>query len=238
MRDIEELISNFKRYKNALIQKRFESNKNTVSYVILNDKPRVLKWYAPGLKKNMETEYDILKNGSSQLNIPTPFCKDEDNNVIIMNYLIGKNLCDIINDTKISINQKEKHIKVLAEWFVKFHSHFMNDDYFVIRGDAILRNFILTDRIWGVDFEESRQGKSIDDIASMCSSILTTSPMFTDEKYRLCKTLINSYKKLVNWRLDNINDEIAYALLERIQWRPEKEDILRKYSKKIKSQGL
>jgi len=69
MKDINELIKNNKKYKNTVIQKRFISKKNTVCYVILNDKPRVLKWYAPGFKKNMEIEYAILKKGSSKLNM-------------------------------------------------------------------------------------------------------------------------------------------------------------------------
>ena len=51
MKDIEELIKNNKKYKNVVIQKRFISKKNTVCYVILNGKPRVLKWFAPGFKK-------------------------------------------------------------------------------------------------------------------------------------------------------------------------------------------
>jgi len=238
MRDIEELVTNYKRYKNALIQKRFESKKNTVGYVILNDKPRVLKWYAPGFKKNMETEYSILKNGSSKLNLPTPLNKDCANNVITMNYIIGENLCDVINNEHILITQKIKHIKALAEWFVKFHNHFRVDDSFTIRGDSSLRNFILTDHIWGVDFEESRNGKPKEDIAGICSSILSSSPMFTEGKFQLCKILIDSYKKSVNWMLGDINGEIAYSLLERIQWRPEIEETLRDYSKKIRMKGL
>ena len=100
MKDIEELIENSKKYKNAVIQKRFISKKNTVCYVILNNKPRVLKWFAPGFKKNVETEYAILKKGASKLNIPTPLEKDEKNNVISMSYIIGENLCDMINDEK------------------------------------------------------------------------------------------------------------------------------------------
>ena len=238
MKDIEELIKSSKKYKNALIQKRFESKKNTVSYVILNDKPRVLKWYAPGFRINMETEYTVLKDGSSKLNMPTPLDKDVDNNVIIMNYIIGKNLCDVINDEDTHFDEKKKIINTLAEWFAKFHGHFKTKDSFCIRGDSILRNFILTDRIWGVDFEESRNGKPREDIAGMCSSILSTDPMFTDEKFQLCKTFIESYKKSVKWRLDDINDEIAYALLEKIQWRPGEEETLSKYSKRIREKGL
>lgn len=238
MREIEELVRNVKKYKNALVQKQFKSKKNTVSYVILNDKPRVLKWFAPGFKKNMETEYAILKEGSAKLNVPTPLDKDVRNNVIVMNYIIGKNLCDVINDEYTPVDEKKRHIFALAEWYVKFHKHFRIEDRLRIRGDSVLRNFILTNRIWGVDFEESRNGEPIEDIAGMCSSILTTDPMFTDGKFQLCKAFIEAYEKSVKWSLGNVDDEIAYALLEKIQWRPEEEETLRKYSKRIRERGL
>ena len=127
---------------------------------------------------------------------------------------------------------------LLAEWFVEFHNHFRINNQFRIRGDSILRNFILTDQIWGVDFEESRIGKVVEDIAGMCSSILSTDPMFTYEKFQLCEIFIDSYLKLVPGRIINVNDEIAYALLEKIQYRPGQEDILRKYSKNIREKGL
>ncbi len=238
MKDIEELIKNNKKYKNAVIQKRFISKKNTVCYVILNGKPRVLKWFAPGFKKNMETEYTILKKGASKLNIPTPLEKDEENNVLEMGYIIGENLCDVINDEKTTTNEKQRLMHLLAEWFFKFHTYFKEAEKFYIRGDSILRNFILTDRIWSVDFEESRYGKPIEDIASMCASILSTDPLFTDEKFQLCRIFIDSYEKSVKWNLNDIDNEIAYALLEKIQWRPEKEEVLREFSQKIRKKGL
>jgi len=238
MKDIEELINSSKKYKNAIVQKRFESKKNTVSYVILNKKPRILKWFAPGFKKNMETEFTILKKGSSKLSMPTPLVKDEDDNVIAMTYIIGKNLCDVLNDENTTSDDKKKTIRMLGEWFADFHKHFKTEDKFQIRGDSILRNFILTDRVWGVDFEESRFGKPMEDVAGMCASILSTDPMFTDGKFGLCKTFIESYQKSVPWRLDNINEEVAYALLEKIQWRPDHEETLRKNAQRIRKKSL
>ena len=238
MKDIDKLIKNNKKYKSAVIQKRFISKKNTVCYVILNDKPRVLKWYAPGFKKNMETEYAILKKGSSKINMPTPLEKDEDNNVIAMSYIIGENLCDMLNNEKTTTSEKQRLMHLLAEWFFKFHTYFKESDKTRIRGDSILRNFIFTDRIWGFDFEESRYGKPIEDIAAMCASVLSTDPMFTDEKLQLCRNFIDSYEKTMKFSLHEVSNEIAYALLEKIQWRPNDEEIIRKFSQKIRKKGL
>ena len=238
MKEIEELISTSDKYKNITVQKKFDSKKNTVAYVTIDDKPRVLKWFVPGYKRQMKTEYSILKKGSTKINIPVIHELDEENNVIIMSYITGKNICDIINDDKTENKEKQKLMYLLAEWLIDFHNFYKTQDQFIIRGDASLRNFIFTDRIWGVDFEESRRGKPVEDIAGLCSSILTTDPMFTPEKFRLCNIFIESYLRLASVKIDNINDEIAYSLLEKIQYRPDDEKIFREYSKKIKKEGL
>jgi tRNA A-37 threonylcarbamoyl transferase component Bud32 len=238
MRDIEELKQNVKKYNKIVIQNKLKSKKNTVAYVTINNKPRVLKWFVPGFKRQMKIENDTIKKGSSKLNIPSVYEMDKKNNVLIMNYITGENLCDIINDDKTTLVEKERLMILLSKWFFDFHNFYKKDDEFQIHGDSTLRNFIFTDRIWGLDFEESRIGKIVEDIAGMCSSILSTDPMFTPEKFQLCKTFVDSYTKLAPGRILNVDDEIAYALLEKIQWRSDDEEKLRKYSVKIRDKGL
>jgi tRNA A-37 threonylcarbamoyl transferase component Bud32 len=239
MRDIKGLIENIDKYKNVLVQKCFESKKNTVAYVVINGQPRILKWYVPGLKQNMDNEYSILKKGFSDLTIPSPFEKDSENNVLVMSYIMGENVCEIINDPSKVIEEKQKVVHLLADWFVHFHTFFKSEDGFRLRGDANLKNFILSrGRIWGVDFEESRIGKPSEDLATLCVSLLSTDPMFTDEKFELCQNFIETYRKSVKWDVEQLNADISYALLERIQWRPNDEEIFRKYSTKIRDKGL
>jgi tRNA A-37 threonylcarbamoyl transferase component Bud32 len=239
MRDIKDLIEKAERYKNVLVQKRFDSKKNTVAYVVLNGQPRILKWFVPGLKQNMDIEYTVLKKGFSALPIPSPFEKDTENNVLVMSYILGQNVCDVVNDSQTGFEEKEKVVQLLADWFVRFHTFFKSEDQFQIRGDATLRNFIRNKgRIWGVDFEESRIGKPSEDLATLCGSLLSTDPMFVDEKFQLCQTFLDAYRKSVKWTVEHINAEISYALLERIQWRPNDEEILRTYATKIRNKGL
>ncbi|MCX6661542.1 MAG: hypothetical protein NTY91_03225 [Euryarchaeota archaeon] len=239
MRDIKNLIENVERYQTVSVQKRFTSKKNTVAYVMLNGQPRILKWFVPGLKQNMEIEYTILKKGVSTLSIPSPFEKDTENNVLVMGYIIGHNVCDVINDSQTVFEEKEKVVHQLADWFVHFHTFFKTEESFRIRGDATLRNFIHNkNRIWGVDFEESRIGKPSEDLATLCGSLLSTDPMFTDEKFKLSVMFLDTYQKAAQWNIEQINAEISYALLERIQWRPNDEDTLRKYATKIRQKGL
>ena len=238
MRTIRELVNTTKKYNKSVVQQELKSKKNTVAYVTINNKPRVLKWFVPGLKRQMKVEYTILKKGSSKLNIPTVFEMDEKNNVLVTNYIIGENLCDIINNKDTTQAEKQRLILLLAEWFNDFHNFFKKDKEFMIRGDSTLRNFILTDKIWGLDFEESRIGKPVEDLASICASILSTDPMFTKEKFTLCRIFLDRYNELAPGRITNVNDEIAYALLESIQWRPADENVLRKQSKKIRQHGI
>jgi tRNA A-37 threonylcarbamoyl transferase component Bud32 len=238
MRDIEEIIQSEEKYTDVIVQKRYNSKKNTVAYVTYTGKPRVFKWYAPAFTRNMETEYYILKKGSSHLNLPLPIDIDKGNNVLIMSYIPGKNLCDALNDENIPLDEEIKLITSLARWYARFHKFFKEIDAFRIRGDSVLRNFIVTDRIWSVDFEESRKGKPVEDIAGLCASLLSSDPMFTSEKRQLCELFIQEYMNSVEWKFENIHEEIAYALLEKIQWRPNDEEALRKYAGRIRSRGL
>ncbi|DAC72689.1 MAG TPA: hypothetical protein DSN98_03855 [Thermoplasmata archaeon] len=239
MRDIQELIKNVEKYKTMLVQRSFKSKKNTVAYVVSNGQPRILKWFVPGLKQNMDIEYNVLKIGFSDLAIPSPFEKDTENNVLVMSYIMGENVCDFINNPATALEEKKKVVCLLADWFVHFHTFFKNEDEIRLRGDATLKNFILSrGRIYGVDFEESRIGRPGADCATLCVSLLSTDPMFIDEKFQLCQTFLDAYRKSAKWDIENSNAEISYALLERIQWRPKDEELLRKYATRIKDKGL
>jgi len=196
--------------------RQLKSKKNTVAFIMYNYKPVVIKSYSPGFIKNMENEYKILSivtKESFKINIPTLYNYDIKNNFILMNYINGNNLCDIINNEKIMINEKKKIMILLAEWLKDFHITFKKSNIFTIRGDSNLRNFVYSDKIIGLDFEETRIGKPEEDIAELCSSILTTNPMFEPYKFQLCKTLIKSYIDIIDFIITDIWTEISYALL-------------------------
>jgi thiamine kinase-like enzyme len=153
-------------------------------------------------------------------------------------YIRGKNLCDIINSKDTSFNSKLRIIIFLAKWFIKFHDYFKIQKKFFIRGDSNLRNFLYNNQIWGVDFEESRFGEPEEDIACMCSSILSTNPMFTEDKFQLCDTFIESYSEIINCKIEKLNEMISNKLIKNIQWRSKDEHILRKYAYIIRKKGL
>ncbi|MEM0492760.1 MAG: hypothetical protein QXS02_02200 [Candidatus Thermoplasmatota archaeon] len=187
----------------------------------------------------MEIEYQVLNEASSALTVPKPLYKDNFRNYIIMSYIPGRNLCDVINDDGTALNIKKKYVDMLGGWLYTFHKFFNNKNRFRIRGDAILRNFIINDKIYGLDFEESHIGKPVEDLAEICSSFLTTDPMFTDEKFYLASLFIESYIKRAEWKIeDDINQEISHALLKKIKRRPKDKEIISKYVKQIQSKGL
>ncbi|RLF34445.1 MAG: hypothetical protein DRN08_04655 [Thermoplasmata archaeon] len=238
MDELNFLIHNIKKYRNIVIQRRLRSKKNMVYHAFIDNKPVVLKWYTPGRSKQMKIEQNILKNGSSSLHIPVLLDKDTDNNVLIMSYIPGRNLCDVINNNNISLREKKRILILLANWFAVFHDYFKTPKRLYVRGDSILNNFIINTHVWGVDFEEFRKGNPMEDIADMCSSILSTNPMFTYEKFQLCKTFITSYPGSAEWDSKDVDKEIANMLIDRIQWRPWDEKILIKYANRIRKEGL
>jgi tRNA A-37 threonylcarbamoyl transferase component Bud32 len=235
MHDITHLQQKTQKYRDIIIQKKFQSKKNTVAYVLHQGKPRILKWFAPGFQNNMNTEANILTKATLKLALPTLFEKDSKNHFLTLSYIPGANLCDLLNTTKTTAHEKKRLIQLLGIWFADFHNHFKTSEHNVIRGDATLRNFLFTDRIWGLDFEETRPGKPIEDIATLCTSILTTHPMATQEKYSLCTHFVKTYKQHVNWNLPNLIDEISYTILQRTTYRPDDEQKLRHIATTIKN---
>ena len=237
MNSNQGLLSDIKN-QNLIFQRELKSKKNKVAYVLLDSKPRVVKLFLPGYKNNLQNEYNVLKKGYSKLNVPTPFEIDNKNNILILSYISGTNLCDVINSDKKEGFNNPEILRLLAIWFFKFHEFFKTDNYHIIRGDSSLRNFIYNTQIWGVDFEESRKGKPEEDIAEMCVSILTTDPMFTADKVKLCKKFISFYEDISKKKLTKIETEISYSLLNKIQFRENQSDIFKKYATQIREKGL
>jgi aminoglycoside phosphotransferase (APT) family kinase protein len=105
----------------------------------------------------------------------------------------GKNLCDLITE-----EPKPQYGILLGQWLATYHTAFQrgNDsDKVLLKGDARIRNFIYNgSALVGVDFEESVLGHYLQDLASACGSILDTDPLFTPEKFALCRTLLNKYR--------------------------------------------
>jgi len=193
--------------KKFRIKERFKSKKNRVFRIEVDGEDRILKIFSS--MRRLDKEYNVLRLLQDNLSVPSIYEINRKDRFLIMEFLPGENLCDFVN---LKNREKIRVMDRLAEWLSDFHSFFK--DKHIIRGDSILRNFIVDkEKLYGLDFEESRIGRVEEDLAEMCISILTTDEKFTDEKFRLCKFLLENYESRANLNLNYLNREIYRALI-------------------------
>ncbi len=238
MSSLQEILENIKKYEAAVVQREFKSKKHTVGLVLFKGKIQVFKRYLPEYFSNMMQEYMILSESSSSVTKPTVLKKDDVHHLLILSYIPGENLCDMMNDPSITFEEKQRLVKLLAQWFVCFHSYFKNHHGCVIRGDSNLRNFLFNDKIWGVDFEESRSGKPEEDISQLCVSLLTTDPVFTNEKFDLAQLFIREYEQESSRNLEDINRYIGCVLDDLMMRRAADKNVLQRYRDEIVNKNI
>ena len=145
-------------------------------------------YHQPGIAH----ETSVLKSAQEH-QIPVPHIIGTTSDVLILEYIPGPNLCDLITE-----NPDPNYGQLLASWLAKYHTAFRrNDTHTLIKGDSRIRNFLYhRDHLVGVDFEESHIGPYFEDLAVACASILDTDPLFTQEKLQLCNVVIETYAPL------------------------------------------
>jgi len=214
MKDISYLISQNKSLHDSKLIKTFKSKKNTVCLLKKNDSFFVLKWFPQSVNKYFLKEKYVLSQKDTPFLKPNLIDKNNEYHFLILHYIKGENICDLINYSKIETQRKIKTIKQLAKWFYHFHSHFQESTSSLIHGDAHLRNFILNENqnVYGLDFEENKAGEPKTDIADLCASILTTNPEFTREKIQLVHIFLETYGNLTKKRLQGIDANIEESI--------------------------
>ncbi|MDG6218872.1 MAG: phosphotransferase [Candidatus Thermoplasmatota archaeon] len=222
MKTIQTLFSTIEQIQTIKVVKTFQSKKHTVSFITINKKPFVLKWYQPGFKKNMLCEYQILSNSSINFAKPIVFEKNEKYQFLLLEYIKGTNLCDILNMNEIQLDEKIHIIHLLAHWFAQFHQHFQTEKETLLHGDAHIRNFLYANKIFGLDFEETHPGLPIEDLADVSASILTTNPQFTKEKKQLQQQFIQYYEHLTNKKIQNSDLAVKKAIKKTVKRRKQK----------------
>jgi tRNA A-37 threonylcarbamoyl transferase component Bud32 len=212
MTSIEQILSKNNELSNAKIIRMLKSKKNTVYLITLNGKRCVLKKYSQDSKESITNELNLLSFSKDYYRTPEILSFDLDQRFILMTYIAGENICDLINSDSIPIEKKTHIIQSLAVWFFHFHKSHYHNEKSLIHGDATLRNFIYNTTVVGLDFEESHIANPIVDIANICASILTTNPQYTSEKKELQHHFIQTYEKYSNLKMDKIENEIKKAI--------------------------
>jgi tRNA A-37 threonylcarbamoyl transferase component Bud32 len=208
-----------------IIQK-FPSRKNTVYLVERNGRRLVLKLYDNGRRMN---EAEALR-AARKANIAVPDIVDEADDALLMEFIPGKS----VNDHLGTADMEEKVLGVAA-WLAEYHRAFRSGDRVRIKSDAIFKNFIVSDRIYGIDFELSRMGRPGEDVGEALAYLLDTYPMFTDDKFILGRKFIERYENISGIVLAGIEADVGRALREAARFRPAQRELLIKKAGEVEA---
>ncbi|MFH1013754.1 MAG: hypothetical protein V1769_04520 [Thermoplasmatota archaeon] len=106
MSALQEILETIKTYETAVVQQEFKSKKHMVGLVLFKGKKLVFKRYLAGYFSHMMQEYLILSISMPSITKPTVLKKDDVHHILILNYIPGVNLCDMMNDPSITIEKK------------------------------------------------------------------------------------------------------------------------------------
>ena len=200
-----------------LALERLKSRKNIVVHLTIKTKEQsipletVAKMF---VVDKFDIELQILKSSWEKL-LAVPEVIEARNGVILMDYITGEPLVDVLNRTF-----EPSLIGMLAEWYYNYHSA-----HDMIKGDPRLRNFIHNNgRIYGVDYEESRPDSWILDISGSAASLLDTDPIFDVRKRKMCWALLETYLDLIGEKQTSeikaeFNETVAEILKQTAIWR-------------------
>jgi hypothetical protein len=224
----QEFLSkwNIKSYQ---FKDRFYSKKNQVSLIRFVDiMGRNWEWVVKkynisqdSLNREVEILNTLYKEG---LSVPRLIYRGDD--YLIMEYVSGKTLLEFIEEKEMETQNNTiqfevlKAIENLAHWLKKYYK-ILDKAYGknLIVGDVNFRNFIVGDKIYGVDFENYRRGRVEEDIGKLCAFALTYNPPFTTWKCILVDSLKEIMSEILEVSIDAITIEMVKELDEIIKRR-------------------
>ena len=175
---------------------RFQSRKNDVYLVDRDGMQMVLKLY---LNDRYQCEFDAL-NAAHKAGVPVPRTIDMREKALLMEYVPGLTVNDYLGTV-----QMDEMVLGVADWLALFHRAFFSDGVVRLKSDAIFKNFIASDRIYGIDFELSCSGPPAVDVGEALAYLLSAYPMFTDDKYRMGESFIERYERRSGIQLQDVN---------------------------------
>lgn len=204
---------------------RFLSRKNNVYLVRRGDERLILKVFSSDRSDN---EYKVLRDAYNA-NIPVPRPVEQNGQAILMQYVEGRTVNDLVDE-----GAGPEPVLGVASWLARFHRTFLGeDDRVLLKSDAIFKNFIVADQVYGIDFELSRRGLPEEDVGEAISFLLDTNPMFTEDKYRLSFAFIKRYEAESGIILHDIENSIARSLLEAASFRPGQQELIYRKAKDL-----
>jgi len=199
------------------IVRQFPSRKNKVYLVEREGWRLVLKVYE---NDRCQIEAETLMK-ARKAGIAVPDVIGVGDRALLLELIPGKS----VNDYLGMPGMGEKVLGV-AGWLAAFHRAFRSGGEVLVKSDAIFKNFIVSDRIYGIDFEMSHMGRPEEDAGEALAYLLDTDPMFSEEKYDLGTRFIERYEKESGVTLKNIETFIGSSLREAARFRPAQGDLL------------
>lgn len=208
-----------------LIKEKFKSRKNEVCLVDLKKKdgqivPSVLKKYI-NCKKSKSKETFLIKvliqNG---LSVPKIYF--EGNDYILLEYITGDTFLDTLIDLENNQGENiddEKNYIVFFELFKWLESLYNITKETMGRGyifeDINFRNFIINDKIYGIDLEDCHcKACKERDGGRFCAYLLTYAPAFTSWKVLAAKQAVEILTKDFGYSKELLKKEMNKELIE------------------------
>ncbi len=201
------------------IKKQFPSKKNRVYLVkgrydsggTLNF---VLKAYNDDIESSIQREADFLEGLHREgVNVPKLYYRGERS--IMMEYIKGATLIDTMTDVEYIAGKNRDYINVkgiamhMARWLDSFYQgakKLTGKD--TILWDVNLRNFLIDFKLYGIDFENCREGYVEEDIGRLMAFIVTYEPAFTDFKVQFAQEIYNAVQSRLPVDRDRVKEEI------------------------------
>lgn len=208
----------------------FLSKKNRVFRSSVEGKPYVVKVYRGEWRERAALEYSILQD-CRRKGVPVPAPVSLLEGAIVMAPVDGPVAGDafdglIVPPSRLGLTSElERLADSLARWLAGFHIAF---DFKMARGDAILRNFIITDQeSVGLDFEEAVRGDTLLDLGQLCASAMMTDPVFTGQKVAFARHLADRYWTCSGQRrADDLAGAVSAAVRHYSQFRSNGQQLL------------
>jgi len=172
--------------------KEFNSKKNYVSLVKIDQKFMILKRFKKRMK--FKKELMVYQELSNYENLtPKLYSFDLENMELYLEYIKGDTLLSILESAEKDENLSDAvNIMIdLIKWLNKFHGCKISNIKNPVVYDLNFNNFIIyKNKIFGLDFEDVREGKSFNDYIRLLSMYLMYNPMKSDFKKRVLDHLL------------------------------------------------
>lgn len=221
---LENAQISFNHLASFSVEKKIESRKNDIFLLRTSkeggkEKYLVYKKNSQPDKMSREIEMLHLLKGKG-VAVPQIFGTGE--NYILMEYLEGPLFLNFfcwqenISGPVGSLLKAPAYqaIYSLCNWFSVFYAASREvTGRQIIMGDVNFRNFIIREKIYGLDLEECREGKIEEDIGSLCAFALTYSPSFTPWKIIMVKEMFRILSSELGLDKELLKQEIQRELL-------------------------